>query len=103
MFLLTKLVVTVAFFGYARQGAMAAPVVLLLIALAAERWLLRGPLGGAVRRAHVVGSVLLALAVALEYNRWAGKPQVLIDGEVVTSAADPVPLDVHRDAHIEVR
>ena len=44
LFLLTKLVVTVAFFGYARQGALAAPVVLLLAALAAERWLLRGPL-----------------------------------------------------------
>ena len=28
---------------------------------------------------------------------------VVIDGEVVTSAADPVPLDVHREAHIEVR
>ena len=103
LFLLTRLIVTVAFFGYARQGAMASPVVLLLAALAAERWLLRGALGGAVRKAHVVGGVLLAAAVALEYNRWAGKPQVLIDGEVVTSAADPVPLDVHRDAHIEVR
>jgi hypothetical protein len=103
LFLFTKLAVTVAFFGYERQGAVAAPVVLLLVALAAERWLFRGPLGGAVRKAHVLGCVVLAAAVALEYNRWAGRPQVLLDGEVVTSAADPVPADVHRDAKIEVR
>jgi hypothetical protein len=103
IFLLTKLMVTVAFFGYARQGALAAPVVFLLAALAVERWVLRGPLGGAVRKAHVLGAALLAAAVALEYNRWVAPPQVLIDGTVVTSAADPVPLDVHRDHHIVVR
>ena len=103
LFLLTRLVVTVAFFGYARQGAMAAPVVLLLIALAVERWLPRGLVAGVARRPHVLGSVLLAAAVAAEYARWSARPQVLIDGEVVTSAADPVPLDVHRDHHVEVR
>jgi hypothetical protein len=103
LFVLSKLMVTAAFFGYARQGAMVVPAVLLLIALAVERWLLRGPLGGAARKAHVAGAVLLAAALALEYNRWASKPQVLIDGEIVTSAADPVPLDVHRDARITVR
>jgi hypothetical protein len=41
--------------------------------------------------------------VAVEYARWDARPQVLIDGEVVTSSADPVPLDVHRDHRIDVR
>lgn len=103
LFLLSKLVVTVAFFGYARQGAMMIPVVLLLMALAVERWVLRGPLAVLARAPAVLGVGLLAAAVAAEAARWRARPQVLIDGEVVTSAADPVPLDVHRDHRIEVR
>lgn len=103
LFLASKLMVTVAFFGYARQGALASPVVLLLVALAAERWLLRGALAGAARRPHVLALAILAAGTALEYARWNDRPQVLIDGQVVTSAADPVPLDVHRDHRIEVR
>lgn len=103
LFLATRLVVTIAFFGYARQGALASPVVFLLLALAAERWVFRGALAGAARRPHVLGLALLSAAVAIEWARWSDHPQVLIDGEVVTSAADPVPLDVHRDHRIEVR
>jgi hypothetical protein len=103
LFLLTKLAVTVAFFGYARQGAMMAPVVLVLAALAAERWLLRGPLSAAARRPAAAGLALLAAAVAVEAWRWQAHPQVWIDGALVTPAADPVPLDVHRDHRIDVR
>jgi hypothetical protein len=77
-------------------------VVLLLAALAAEHWGL-GRLAALARRPHVLGAALLAAAVALEYARWSDRPQVLIDGEVVTSAADPVPLDVHREHRIDVR
>jgi hypothetical protein len=77
------------------------PVVLLLAALAAERWLLRGPL--TVRRPAVLGVALLAAAVAVEAYRWHARPAVSIDGQVVTSAADPVPLDVHRDHRVDVR
>jgi hypothetical protein len=102
-FLASKLIVTVAFFGYARQGALASPVVLLLVALAAERWLLRGPLSGASRRPHVPALAILVAATAFEHGRWSDRPQVLIDGQVVTSAADPVPLDAHRQHRVEVR
>jgi hypothetical protein len=103
LFLLTKVAATVLFFGYARQGAMVVPVVLLLLALAAERWLARGRLsvlGAAPARA---GLALLAAAVLVEAARQQARPQVLIDGAVVTSAADPVPLDVHRAHHVVVR
>jgi hypothetical protein len=103
LLLLTKLAVTVAFFGYARQGAMAVPVVLVLAALAAERWLLRGPLLPLARRPAVAGLVLLSAAVAVEALRWQDRPEVHIDGALVTPAADPVPLDVHRDHRIDVR
>jgi hypothetical protein len=98
-----QVLVTVLFFGYARQGAMAVPVVLVLVALAFERWAPRRVVAGAARKPYVVAAAVLALAVVLEYGRWSAHPQVLIDGEVVTSAADPVPLDVHRDHRIELR
>jgi len=103
LFLLSKAAATVAFFGYARQGAMVAPVILLLLALAAERWLTRGRLGAVAERPYRLGTLLLAAAVLVEAARQQARPQVLIDGEVVTSTADPVPLDVHRDDVILVR
>lgn len=103
LFLLTKVIATVLFFGYARQGAMVAPVVLVLLALAAERWLVRGRLEAMAAAPARAGLVLLAAAVLVEVARWQAHPQVSIDGQVVTPAADPVPLDVHRDDHVVVR
>jgi len=103
LFLLTKVAATVLFFGYARQGAMVAPVVLVLLALAAERWLFRGRLAGLAGAPFKAGLAVLAAALLIEAARQQAHPQVLIDGEVVTSAADPVPLDVHRDNHVLVR
>jgi hypothetical protein len=99
LFLLSKVAVTVLFFGYARQGASVIPVVALLFALAADRWLLRRttiPLG---RR----GAALLAvLALGLETARFLAGPTVVIDGRVA-GATDPYPDDLGQDHRIEVR
>lgn len=103
LFLLSKVLVTVAFFGYARQGALVAPVVLLLVALAAERWLVCGRLAKVAKAPHLLGIVVLAAALVVEQARWSARPQVLIDGQAVTPRADPVPVDVHRDHRVDVR
>ena len=102
LFLLSKLLTTVLFFGYARQGAVVVPVVALLVALAAERWALprlpRARERGA--RVAVVAAVAL-LAIAIEGARCWQSPRLRIDGREV-GAHDPFPADVHRDQKIEV-
>jgi hypothetical protein len=101
LFLAGKIVVTVAFFGYVRQGAAVVPVVVVLAALAAERFLgpPGSPLPGAWRRG-IVAACLLAAAV--EAGRWLQQPGIVIDGQAV-GAVDPVPADLHRDHRVEVR
>lgn len=101
-FLASKVAVTLLFFGYARQGAMMAPVVALLAALAVERWGL--PLASRLpaRRAAVLGAIVLAAPVLLEGARWIARPAVTIDGQPV-GATDPFPASEHRDQAIRVR
>ena len=99
LFLISKVAVTVAFFGYARQGAAVFPVVALLAALAAVRWIpsLRGlPPGRIVRAA---GLVLLA-AVAAEGVRALHPPSLRVDGRAL-DAGDTE--DVHKDQRIDAR
>lgn len=100
LFLASKAAVALLFFGYARLGATTIPVLSLLAALAAERWLLsRLPLAG--RRASALGVCGLALVMGMEAARWWRPPAVLIDGRRV-EAADPFPPDAHRDRRVEV-
>jgi hypothetical protein len=82
VFLATKVVVTVLFFGYARTGATVIPIVALLLGLAGGRWL-------PSRAPRLVAATLLA-GVALEAARFVAKPAVSIDGRAVV-AADPFP------------
>ena len=99
LFLASKLVVTVAFFGYARQGAAVFPVVALLAGLAAARWvpaLGRWPAG---RVARAAGLVLLA-AVAVEGARVLRPPDLRVDGRPLDSGDRE---DVHKDQRIEAR
>lgn len=104
LFLLSKVVVTVAFFGYARQGATVIPVVAILAALA-----LLGPRGkeaadreGASRRWLIGALAAGVLLAAVETVRWASGPEVRIDGRPVVGA-DPIPGDEHADRRVEVR
>ena len=101
-FVASKLLVTLLFFGYARQGAMTAPVVALLAALAIERWAL--PLASRLpaRRAAALAVIVAAAPVLLEGARWATGPEVSIDGRAV-GAGDPFPPHEHRDQAVRVR
>jgi hypothetical protein len=85
LFLATRLIVTVAFFGYARQGAAVIPVVAVLLGLALERWT---PL----RAARLAVPVLL-FGVTLEAARWIAKPAVSIDGRAIGAADSSAPID----------
>ncbi len=106
-FLLSKAAITLAFFGYARQGASVIPVVALLVALA------MGMLIDAVRRGRPASrgisrrslrAILAAviLLVGIEGARWLRKPVVTVDGQAI-GAVDPFPIGDHRDRRVEVR
>ena len=101
LFLASKVVVTVLFFGYARQGTTVIPVVALLAGLAAERWVF--PRASSLTdRAVVRGAVaVLLLAVAVEAARFISKPDVRVDGLAIGAGA-PSPADDHRSRRIEV-
>jgi hypothetical protein len=96
--LLTKLVATIAFFGYARQGATVVPVLALAVALLAEPYLERLPEGRLWRIALACGLLLLVL----EGARFLGAPEVRIDGRPAVEAGDPWPVDHHRDRRVEI-
>jgi hypothetical protein len=93
LFLGTRLAVTLLFFGYARAGATAIPVIAILLALAVERWL------------HVRPSRLafaaLAIGVTLEAARFVSRPGVSIDGSPVR-ATDTLSPAEHAEHRIEV-
>jgi hypothetical protein len=99
LLLFSKVAVTAAFFGYARQGAAVFPVVALLAALAAARWippLSRLPPGRVVRAAGLV----LLLAAAAEGVRALHPPSLRVDGRPL-DAGDTA--DVHKDQAIDAR
>jgi hypothetical protein len=98
IFLASKLVITLMYFGYARIGATAAPVVLLLAALAVDRLILsRLPWN----RLWIAVTVALLILIA-DGLRFASHPTLRIDGSTVTGV-DPFPGDVHRDRTIVIQ
>ena len=96
-FLLTKLVATLAFFGYARQGATLVPVLALALALLVEPYWERLPKGRVPQGALACGLLL----VVLEGVRFLSPPEVRIDDRPAVTAGDPWPLAHHRDRQIE--
>lgn len=98
-FVASKILVTVAFFGYARQGAMLVPVIALLTALAVERWVLPRASKILGRRALVVA--LLLAPVLIESVRWIAPPAVTVDGLAV-GGSDPFPPHEDRGRTIRV-
>ena len=100
--LVSKLAATVLFFGYARQGATTVPVIALLAALAAERWVLPRVPAMPPRRAAALAATLLAAPVVLEAGRWLSRPDVTIEGRAI-GPADPFPVREHRDQAVRVR
>jgi hypothetical protein len=98
LFLGTKVAVTIAFFGYARQGAAVIPVVALLLAIALERATRAWP-------AARTRNVLLAAAgicLALETVRFVAPPALSVDGRPV-ERGDPFPMAEQETRRIEAR
>jgi len=93
LFLASKVLVTLAFFGYARQGALIVPVLALLAALAVERWV-----PAATRLAP---ALLLTVALLAEAGRALARPEMRLDGQPV-GASDPVPPDDPRAVELSV-
>lgn len=104
----TKLLVGVAFFGYARHGATTIPVVVLLAVLSVhlisssedrskERPTSRAEARGLLRLAAAAALIL----VAVETVRWWRPPEMRLDERIV-GAADPWPVDEHEDRQLGV-
>ncbi len=98
LFLVTKIVAAVVFFGYARHGASAVPVIALLAGLAASRL---GRTGPSLEVRRVVPFTAAALFVCLEITRWLLGPQIMIDGREI-AGGDPWPLEQHAERIVTV-
>jgi hypothetical protein len=101
LFLGSKVIITILFFGYARIGATVTPVVFLLGALAVTAGTQRPAKG---RRSHATrwAAVVVVLIVLLEGFRCISGPRITIDGQAI-DAGDPFAGPVHVDRRIEVR
>jgi len=100
LFLGSKLIVTCAFYGYARQGATVVPVIAVLLALVIDGLVGEERMEGRalVRAAVVAGGLLLGA----ELVRFASDPELLVDGRSLTERSVPDPAD-HRARTIEWR
>jgi hypothetical protein len=97
-FLATKVAVTIAFFGYARQGAAVIPVVALLVAIAFER--ATRPWPAARRRNALLAAA--GVCLALEAVRFVAPPALTVDGRPV-GRGDPFPMAEQEIRRIEAR
>lgn len=101
LFLASKVVVTVLFFGYARHGATVVPVIAILAGLAAERRVFSRTRSASARTTARGAAAILAVGVALEGARLLAKPEVRVDGVPIGGEA-PSAADDHRGRRIEV-
>jgi hypothetical protein len=91
LFLATKVITTLGFFGYAREGAVVIPVFALLLALLAARGLpAREKASPNTGRWLQLTAVIAVVLIAVEAYRWHSEPVVTLDGRDV-SAGDPFP------------
>lgn len=95
----SKVAVTIGFFGYARQGASAVPVVAVLAALAVAPLVRREATRKGIVRLAVLCS---ALVLGAEGWRWLRPPIVLLDGRVA-GELDPLAGQDPRDVTVRVR
>jgi hypothetical protein len=98
LFLASKVAVTIAFFGYARQGAAVIPVVALLVAIACERATRAWP----PARTRTVLLAAAGACLLLETGRFLFPPTYAIDGRPVVHG-DPFPMAEQRDRRIDAR
>lgn len=112
LYFLSKVAIAVLFFGYARIGATAAPVVFLLGALALDRtWdrLVRSRLGRrygqGIRRMEarpwIPALVACLLLLLIEGARFASRPDITIDG--VPASAGPANPELQVDREVVIQ
>jgi hypothetical protein len=94
-FLAVKALAAALFFGYARLGASAVPVVAVLLGLAAARWIARPGTERGLRLA------LVAL-LAVEAVRFLHGPGLALDGDAAGPRHDPVAASDHESHHLRV-
>jgi hypothetical protein len=104
----TKLITTVGFYGYAREGVVLIPVFALLIALLVMRELPRhawfpfrftgSPDTGKWLRTCVFIALIL---LVVEGNRWMSKPVIMLDGRQV-GVVEPFSASQYRQRQLKV-
>ncbi len=99
LFLGSKVLVTLAFYGYARQGASTIPVLAFLLVLAVERWLPRATDDRRWLRIALVGSLVV---VGVEALRGLRSPELFVDGRPIVSGAWP-GADDHQAHEVRVQ
>jgi hypothetical protein len=110
LLLATKVVATLAFFGYAREGAVVIPVFALLIGLLAARGMPRLAAFSATsvrefpeaRRWFLACCALALIMVAVEAYRWQAEPVITLDGRQV-GVGSPFPEPDYEDRRLEVK
>lgn len=108
LLLLTKVVTTLAFFGYAREGAAMFPVIALLLSLFIVRGVLRHPreatpghAGPAMKRRFLVLCLVAALLLGIEGLRWHSEPVITLDGQEA-GERNPFPGMEYRERQMRV-
>ena len=94
LLLASKLLVTVLFFGYARQGAACIPALAPLAALAIDRWLLVPAARRSARAPRLAAALLVLLGLGMEAQRFLDPPVLRLDGSPIT-ARDPLAAEDH--------
>ena len=94
LLLASKLLVTVLFFGYARQGAACIPALAPLAALAIDRWLLVPAASRWARVPRFAATLLVLLALGMEAERSLDPPVLRLDGSPINSH-DPLAAEDH--------
>lgn len=91
--LVFRVAVTIAFYGYARQGALAAPAVFALVAVALDAGLARIERArpGSARVGAWLGAGALVLVAALDVERCARPPRLQIAPLAPSGALVPAP------------
>ena len=107
LLLATKMLMAVAFFGYAREGATVIPVIAVLAALAAKRCLGASwsPVRAAVQspeRWLLAGLLAGLILIGIEGFRWSVGPVVTLDGREV-GKMDPFPESDYQDRRLQVK
>ena len=107
LLLATKMLMALAFFGYAREGATVIPVLALLTGLGTVRCL--GASWSPVRAADrsparwLLASLLAGfILIGVEGFRWSAGPVVTLDGREI-GKVDPFPESDYQDRHLQVK